>query len=434
MLAALAYVLAWQSWLLKLAQAPPPGLVLDGDASFAMPAIGFGTCCRKSATGQPLVDSTKSYLSQGGRLIDTAQMYGNHKDIARAIRESGVPRSEIWITSKVNTHRVKTREAAVASIDKSAAELGVAYIDLMLIHGARAPAPHRRAAVRLGAAGVAAAAAAPLTGQCIPPSDLGTHLITSPLLRVAARAGLWTIDIEQAVEVWRGLIDAKAKGTVRHSAPLPPASPAPAPTRLSPQLPPALPPSAPLLITTRRSSQTFCAVGVSNFEVPHIQRVVAATAVKPALLQLEFHPWALPQAFEAVDWCKANGIAVTAYGSLGGAQNQARGEAVAAVATAHGVLPSQVLLRWATARGVAVIPGATSAEHIGQNLALPPLALSEAELAALGSTAARPAEFKAWGNLPVELASKPKKGGGRKMSLRQKNKRRVLRRRLRQLW
>ena len=152
---------------------PPPSLVLDGDTAFSMPALGYGTCCRDSAKGQPLITSTKEYLKLGGRLIDTAQMYGNHKDLARAMRESsGVPRSEIWITSKVNTHQVKTRAATVASIDKSAAELGVAYIDLMLIHG------------------------------------------------------LWTIDLDQAVEVWRGLIDAKAKGTVRHSAPLPRASPA----------------------------------------------------------------------------------------------------------------------------------------------------------------------------------------------------------------
>lgn len=155
-----------------------------------------------------------------------------------------------------------------------------------------------------------------------------------------------------------------------------------------------------------------------------MQKIVAATSVKPSVLQLEFHPWALPEAFEAVSWCKANGITVTAYGSLGGSHNQARGEAVAAVARTHGVLPSQVLLRWALARGVAVIPGATSAEHISQNLRLPPLVLSEAELATLGSTEARPKDFKKWNNLPVELASSPRKGGGRSRQKKLKRSRR----------
>ena len=74
----------------------------------------------------------------------------------------------------------------MASVQKSLAELNVAYIDLMLIHG------------------------------------------------------LWTMTAEQAVEVWRGLIDAKAQGVVRH-------------------------------------------IGVSNFEVADIQKLVAATSVKPAV-------------------------------------------------------------------------------------------------------------------------------------------------------
>jgi len=57
-----------------------------------MPRVGFGTCCRASSKGQPLIDSTLEYLRQGGRLIDTAQMYDNHVDLAVAIQQSGVPR------------------------------------------------------------------------------------------------------------------------------------------------------------------------------------------------------------------------------------------------------------------------------------------------------------------------------------------------------
>ena len=64
------------------------------------------------------------------------------------------------------------------------------------------------------------------------------------------------------------------------------------------------------------------------------------------------------------------GVAITAYGSLGSSSNKASvGSGVAQVAARHGVSPAALLLRWALARGVAVIPGASSAAHIRENLA-----------------------------------------------------------------
>ncbi|KAL1498581.1 hypothetical protein AB1Y20_013896 [Prymnesium parvum] len=299
------------------ADAPPPPLILDGDASKPMPALGFGTCCRKSAHGAPLVRSAKAFLAEGGRLIDTAQMYANHAEIARAVREAGVPRGELWLTSKVNTKEVRTREATRRSVHQSARELGVEYIDLMLIHG------------------------------------------------------MWTISEEEAVEVWRGLLDAKKDGVVRH-------------------------------------------VGVSNFEKRHIQRLVADTGVRPSALQLEYHPWSGSEVDELVAWCQQQGIAVTAYGSLGGSANGARGEAVARLAAARHVTAAQLLLRWGTSRGVAVIPGATSVEHIRANLNLPPLRLSEEELRILRSQETRPAKFTSWLNLPSELGQRAHHKGSRR--------------------
>ena len=56
-----------------------------GKNGASMPLIGFGTCCRKSSTGPLLIRSTLDFLAAGGRLIDTAEMYGNHKDLKRAI-------------------------------------------------------------------------------------------------------------------------------------------------------------------------------------------------------------------------------------------------------------------------------------------------------------------------------------------------------------
>ena len=85
---------------------------------------------------------------------------------------------------------------------------------------------------------------------------------------------------------------------------------------------------------------------------------------------------------------------MTAYGSLGSSSNRAKGDEVAKVAQAHGVSSAALLLRWALNRGVAVIPGATSAEHIRENLALPEVKLSTEEIARISSTSTRPSSFK----------------------------------------
>jgi diketogulonate reductase-like aldo/keto reductase len=144
----------------------------DASASVAlsdgtrMPAIGYGTCCRPSAKGELLITSTKEYLAQGGRLIDTAQLYENERELGVAIQQSGVPRADIWVTDKINTGPwkgapVNTRAGTVASVRASLQALDTDYIDLMHIHGT------------------------------------------------------WSIDAAEQVEVWRGLIEAKEQGLVR---------------------------------------------------------------------------------------------------------------------------------------------------------------------------------------------------------------------------
>jgi diketogulonate reductase-like aldo/keto reductase len=97
----------------------------------AMPAIGYGTCCRNTAKGDPLY---KSEL--GGRLIDTAMIYDNHKNIGKAIQDSSdiVNRSDLWITSKIAVTRVQGRESTVKAVQKILRELKTTYLDLCLIH------------------------------------------------------------------------------------------------------------------------------------------------------------------------------------------------------------------------------------------------------------------------------------------------------------
>jgi len=99
-----------------------------------MPAVGYGTCCRPTAKGPAIYKSTKFYLKQGGRLIDTAMAYKNHVEIGKAIRDSGIPRSKLWITSKIQPNFVQSYEVCLAAVDGILKELGTDYLDLVLIH------------------------------------------------------------------------------------------------------------------------------------------------------------------------------------------------------------------------------------------------------------------------------------------------------------
>ena len=101
---------------------------------FFMPLLGYGTCCRKTARGEVLENSTLAYLRAGGRLVDTAMAYRNHAEIGRALTASALPRAAVWITSKISPNKVGTKDEAVAATRAILQELGVAYLDLLLIH------------------------------------------------------------------------------------------------------------------------------------------------------------------------------------------------------------------------------------------------------------------------------------------------------------
>ena len=110
------------------------GLTIQLRSKLEMPAIGYGTCCRKSAKGEEVYQSTKTFLKLGGRLIDTAMAYRNHVEIGKAIKDSGVKRSDIWITSKVAPGKVHTYSDCLIAIDEILQELDTSYLDLLLIH------------------------------------------------------------------------------------------------------------------------------------------------------------------------------------------------------------------------------------------------------------------------------------------------------------
>jgi 2,5-diketo-D-gluconate reductase A len=93
-----------------------------------MPLLGFGTW---QLSGRKAYDATRAALTAGYRHIDTATMYANEAEIGRAVRDSGVPREDIFITTKVQADRAgRERETITASLRA----LGVDYVDLWLIH------------------------------------------------------------------------------------------------------------------------------------------------------------------------------------------------------------------------------------------------------------------------------------------------------------
>jgi diketogulonate reductase-like aldo/keto reductase len=93
-----------------------------------MPILGLGTW---QARGREAVEAVSRALELGYRLIDTATVYGNEAEVARAVAESAVPREEIFVTTKLPPSRAGRERATLA---ESLDELGLDHVDLWLIH------------------------------------------------------------------------------------------------------------------------------------------------------------------------------------------------------------------------------------------------------------------------------------------------------------
>lgn len=94
-----------------------------------IPVLGFGTARMQ---GEECYKSVSEALECGYRLIDTAQMYENHRDIARALQTSQIPREELFVMSKIshNFNFLQTKEQIYRILE----ELSLGYLDLLLIH------------------------------------------------------------------------------------------------------------------------------------------------------------------------------------------------------------------------------------------------------------------------------------------------------------
>ena len=97
----------------------------------SIPSVGFGTW--QTPDGETAVEAVKTALEAGYRHIDTAAIYRNERSVGQAIEESGIDRSEIFVTSKVWT-KARGYDNTMAAFEKSLGKLGLDYLDLYLIH------------------------------------------------------------------------------------------------------------------------------------------------------------------------------------------------------------------------------------------------------------------------------------------------------------
>jgi 2,5-diketo-D-gluconate reductase A len=121
----------------------------------SMPLLGFGTW---QIRGDEAYRAVRHALEAGYRHLDTATMYGNEEQVGRALRDSGVPREQVFVTTKLPPDRVGRERA---TLDASLRALGVDAVDLWLIHwppSAGASVPMWRAVLKARGEGLAAAA------------------------------------------------------------------------------------------------------------------------------------------------------------------------------------------------------------------------------------------------------------------------------------
>jgi len=96
-----------------------------------MPKVGFGTW--QIPNGDEAYQSVSLALKHGYRHIDTAAAYRNEESVGQAIRDSKIPRKDVFVTTKLQSH-IKTYEGALEAFDKSLKELNMDYVDLFIIH------------------------------------------------------------------------------------------------------------------------------------------------------------------------------------------------------------------------------------------------------------------------------------------------------------
>jgi 2,5-diketo-D-gluconate reductase A len=250
-----------------------PTLTLNNGVE--IPQLGFGVFL---VPPESTVETLSHAIEIGYRHIDTAQMYRNEREVGQAIHESGIDRSEFFVTSKLANNRLNF-EQALSGIDASLEALNIEVLDLFLIH--------------------------------------------------------WPLPtVRDYVETWKAFEQILAGGRVR-------------------------------------------AVGVSNFQIAHLQRILDECEIVPAVNQIEAHPYLTQN--ELVSFDKAHGIATEAWSPIG------RGavlddEVLVRIGELHAKTAAQVTLRWHIQRGSIIFPKSMSPTRMRENFEIFDFQLSDDEV------------------------------------------------------
>ncbi|KAI0723128.1 Aldo/keto reductase [Earliella scabrosa] len=256
-----------------------------------MPAVGLGgwggnTEEERKNAWQFMVPALKS----GYRLIDTAWNYGTEKAVGEAIKRSGIPREEIWITSKL--HHQHHGPYVEEYFDKTMKDLDTDYIDLYLMHWPQA--------------------AKFVLGDREPLDEHGSLICyDTPIFN----------------ETWARMEKLYESGRAK-------------------------------------------AIGVSNFSVKNLEKLLETSKVVPAVNQVEMHPY-LAQP-ELKEYCDSKGIVLTAYAPTG-YKTVLSDPTIVELAKKYKVSPVQIVIGWHVARGVSAVPKSSSEQHQKDNLNLPTL-------------------------------------------------------------
>ena len=326
-----------------------------GQAAGTMQQLGLGTATLKGEVGrQAVVDA----LRMGYRLLDTALLYDNQEAVGQGLRESGVPREEVFLTSKVSFFPPGAAEGKTwmfkadnvkggerASIDRCLQLLQTDYVDLLLIHCPCVSTGEYNAACMPHMFELAEGSerqVRPLTlpdGDPIRPMLLEARRAKAPCApgrgaegRAAAAAAR-----AQRAACWATLEAAQRQGKCKH-------------------------------------------IGVSNYPAELLLEMREYATVMPAVNQLELHPrYASPQLREVA---ASLGCVLTGYGS-GNSVKLEQSAVVAGVAERTGRSPTQVVLRWTIQHGVAAIPRSKTPAHMAENMDIFDWSLSVQDMAAL---------------------------------------------------
>lgn len=245
-----------------------------------IPAVGFGVF------QIPPADTTQAVgaaLRTGYRHIDTAAAYRNEREVGHAVAESGVPRDELYLVTKL-WNADQGYDSTLAAFDASTNRLGIDYLDLYLVHW---PVPQR----------------------------------------------------SKFVDTFNAFAHLRDQGRIR-------------------------------------------SIGVSNFEEEHLQVLIDATGIVPAINQVELHPL-LPQA-ELRQVHARLGIATEAWSPLGQG-SLLENPAIRAVADGCGRTPAQVLIRWHLQLGNIVIPKSVNPTRIASNFDVFNFELSADEMTSISA-------------------------------------------------